>query len=109
MELAGINQALHEYSHLYIYLNICIQATAIITYSLFIIQGVSIMQSRKSKNISDLSCTRMRNSDQSKLRAQDKSASILFASAICQSFLQHLGIQSPFANDSLTDKTNVTA
>lgn len=55
MELAGINQALHEYLHLYIYTNICIQATAVITYSLFIIQSVSIMQSRKSENISDLS------------------------------------------------------
>lgn len=58
MEIAGINQAVHEYSYWYTSMNICIQATAIITYSLFIIQGASIMQSRKSKNISDLSYRR---------------------------------------------------
>lgn len=57
MALAGINQALHEYSHLYIVMNVCIQATAIIAYSLFITPSVSIMQSSKSKNISDLSYT----------------------------------------------------
>lgn len=48
MELAGINQALHEYSHLYIVMNVCIQATAIIAYSLFMTLSVSIMQSSKS-------------------------------------------------------------
>lgn len=51
MELAGVNQALC----LRIYMSTHIQAKAIITYSLFIIQSVSIIQSRKSKNISGLS------------------------------------------------------
>lgn len=53
MELAGVNQALR----LYIYTSTRIQAKAIITDSLFITQSVSIIQSRKSKNISDLSYT----------------------------------------------------
>lgn len=53
MELAGVNQALR----LCIYTSTRIQAKAIITDSLFIIQSVSIIQSRKSKNISDLSYT----------------------------------------------------
>lgn len=74
MELAGINQALHKYSHLYIVMNICIQTTAIITYSLFIIPSVSIMQSRKSKNISDLSYTHKQDIVISQNAEPDKSA-----------------------------------
>lgn len=109
MELDGINQALHEYLHLYIVMNVCIQATAIITYSLFIVPNVSIMQSRKSKNISDLSYTHKQGIVISQNAEPDKSAWILFMSAICQSFLQHLGIHSPFSNDSLTDKISVAA
>lgn len=74
MELAGIKQALHQYSLLYIVMNVCIQATAIITYSLFIIPSVSIMQSRKSKNISDLSYTHKQGIVISQNAEPDKSA-----------------------------------
>lgn len=109
MKLAGIKQALHEHSHFYIVMNKCIQATAIITYSLFNISSVSIMQSRKSKNTSDLRYTHEQGIVISQNAEPDKSARILFTSAICQSFLQHLGSHSPFSNDSLTDKISVAA